>query len=260
MKLTIAALQSPGVLGDTDANLGELAAAAEGAAARGARLLITSEMFLTGYNLGDRLHEVDTDALLERVREIAVAHRIALLAGMPEHVDGSWFNSALLVDESGAVVNRYRKSHLFGELDRAVFTPGSELVSVATLHGVRIATLICYDVEFPEVVRAAARAGAQLIAVPTAQMAPFEFVAEHVIRTRAWENQVYVAYVNHDGDEGDLSYVGRSSIVGPSAEVLASAVHGTALLVAEIDTDAVEAAQSRNPYLTDARTDLYPSA
>jgi predicted amidohydrolase len=91
-------------------------------------------------------------------------------------------------------------------------------------------------------------------------MAPFEFVAEHVIRTRAWENQVYVAYVNHDGDEGDLSYVGRSSIVGPSAEVLASAVHGTALLVAEIDTDAVETAQSRNPYLTDARTDLYPSA
>ena len=57
-----------------------------------------------------------------------------------------------------------------------------------------------------------ALAGAHLMAVPTALMKPFRFIAEQVVRARAWENQMYVAYVNHDGREGELEYVGRSSI------------------------------------------------
>lgn len=63
-------------------------------------------------------------------------------------------------------------------------------------------------------------AGAHLVAVPTAaQMEPFAFIADAVIRTRAWENQVYVAYINHDGAEAETVYVGRS-IVAPDASVL----------------------------------------
>jgi predicted amidohydrolase len=119
--------------------------------------------------------------------------------------------------------------------------------------------LICYDVEFPEPVRAAARAGAHLVAVPTAQMEPFEFVAEQLVRARAWENQVYLAYANHTGREGDLVYVGRSSIVGPNAEVLDSAGLEARVLRATLETAAVERAQRENPYLTDLRTDLFCS-
>lgn len=257
MALKIAALQSPGSPGDVAANLAELTQAAKTAVAEGAELLITSEMFLTGYNIGDLLHRLSERDLLSAVQGIAVAERIALLVGLPEWQGDQTFNSAVFIDESGAVLGRHRKTHLFGDLDRRYFTPGDRLVSTVEYRGLNIAILICYDVEFPEATRAAAAAGVHLIAVPTAQMKPFEFVAEQLVRTRAWENQVYLSYVNHSGSEGDLEYVGRSRIVDPFARVLDSAIDGTALLFAEVDPELVRQAQRDNPYLIDRRTDLY---
>jgi predicted amidohydrolase len=257
MELTIAGLQAAGVPGDVEANCAQLRAAAAEAAAAGAGLLITPELYLTGYDIGDRVRELAQRDLTGMVRQIAREAGLAILAGLPEPAGDLLYNSAILIDEQGEVLLRYRKTHLFGELDRRYFTPGDDLVVLADLHGVQIAVLICYDVEFPETVRAAARRGADLIAVPTAQMTPFEFVAEHLIRTRAWENQVYLAYLNHDGREETLEYVGGSSIVAPSGDVLAVAGHGDHLLLATIDTDVVAAARAQNPYLTDRRLDLY---
>jgi len=257
VELTVAGLQAAGVPGDVEANCAQLRAAAAEAAAAGARLLITPELYLTGYDIGDQVRELARLDLTGAVRQIAREAGLAILAGLPEPAGERLYNTAILVGGRGEELLRYRKTHLFGDLDRRYFVPGDDLVAVAELHGVRVAVLICYDVEFPETVRAAAERGADLIAVPTAQMTPFEFVAEQVIRARAWENQVYVAYINHDGRERTLEYVGRSSIVAPSGEVLAGAVHGDQLLLATIDTDVVSRAQAQNPYLADRRSDLY---
>ena len=177
--------------------------------------------------------------------------------GGPEAVPEGIYNTAFALDATGRLLGRHRKAHLFGDLDRALFVAGEHPFTTVDLHGVRIALCICYDVEFPETVRGAALAGAHLVAVPTAQMEPFRFVAEQLVRARAWENQIYVAYVNHDGSEGDLEYVGRSSIVGPDATVLDAAGHGEAVLCAEIDPGAVARARVENPYLTDLRRDLF---
>lgn len=191
------------------------------------------------------------------VQKIAREEGIAIVAGLPEYEAGHFFNSAVFIDDSGAELGRYRKTHLFGSLDRSTFTAGEQLVSTIDFHGVRIAMLICYDVEFPETARAAAVAGAHLIIVPTAQMVPFSFIAEQVVRSRAWENQLYVAYINHAGAEHDLFYVGRSSIIDPFADVLDSAGEDTRMISALIDTDVVDRARATNPYLTDLRPDLY---
>jgi 5-aminopentanamidase len=257
VELIIAGLQAAGVPGDVEANCAQLRAAAAEAATAGAGLLITPELYLTGYDIGDQVRDLARRDLSGMVRQIAREAGLAILAGIPEPAGEHLFNTAVLVDRRGEELLRYRKTHLFGDLDRRYFRPGDDLVAVAELHGVRIATLICYDVEFPETVRAAAERGADLIAVPTAQMTPFEFVAEQVIRARAWENQVYVAYINHDGRERTLEYVGRSSIVAPSGDVLAGATHGDHLLLATIDTEVVAGARTQNPYLDDRRRDLY---
>ncbi len=262
MALTIAGLQHPGHPGDVAANLAVVAQAAHDARARGADLLVTPEMFVTGYNIGDRVAELAAQPLVEEVARIAADAGVAVVAGLPELLpDGSVANTAVLVDATGTEVTRYRKTHLFSDLDRALFVPGTERSRVVELHGVRLALLICYDVEFPEPARAAAREGAHLIVVPTAQMEPFAFVAERLIAVRAWENQVYVAYVNRSGAEGDLTYVGRSSVAAPSGEVLDALdpAQGTGLVLATVDPDVVEAARRENPYLDDLRLDLYPS-
>jgi predicted amidohydrolase len=162
------------------------------------------------------------------------------------------------VDETGAEVTRYRKSHLFGDLDRELFAPGPLAGPPVEFRGLRISLLICYDVEFPETVRAAARAGADVVLVPTAQMEPYAGIAEHLIWTRAWESQIYVAYVNRSGEEGELRYVGRSSIVSPTGEVLAALgpETPTGLLLATVDTDVLARSRARNPYLDDLRPGL----
>ena len=255
--LTVACFQTAGRPGDVAANLALLRGAAADAGGRGADLLVTPEMFLTGYNIGDALPGLARGDLLGPVAGIAREYGLALVVGGPETAPEGIYNTAFAFDATGALLGRHRKAHLFGDLDRALFCAGDRPFTAVDLHGVRIALCICYDVEFPETVRAAARDGAHLMAVPTAQMEPFRFVAEQVVRTRAWENQVYVAYVNHDGREGDLEYVGRSSIVGPDATVLDAVEHGEALLCAAVDPAVVARAQEENPYLFDVRRDLF---
>lgn len=257
MPIRIAGLQTGGTPADVSANLDELERASREAVGNGADLLITPEMFLTGYDIGERLPTLADDDLLMPVREIARRTGIALIVGAPERTPDALYNAAYVVAGDGELLGTYRKSHLFGDLDRAFFAAGPEPFLLVDVAGVRVAVMICYDVEFPEGVRAAALAGAHLIAVPTAQMTPFTFVAEQVVRARAWENQVYVAYVNHDGDEGSLTYVGRSSVVAPDATVLDSIEHGNGLIYATVDDGAVVAHQGDNPYLSDRRPDIY---
>lgn len=86
----------------------------------------------------------------------------------------------------------------------------------AELDGLRVGLMICYDVEFPENVRAHALAGTDFLVVPTAQMHPFQFVAESVVPVRAFENQMYVAYVNRVGTEGSSSSSGSPRWPAPT--------------------------------------------
>ncbi|MUM18527.1 carbon-nitrogen hydrolase family protein [Mycobacterium sp. CBMA271] len=255
-KLRVAGLQSAGNPANPDANLAELDKVAKRLAGQ-ADLLITPELFVTGYDIGDRLPELVSTDHLDAVRSIAEQNKIAIIVGLAESATaGALYNNAVFIDERGAVRGRHQKTHLFGEIDRAYFTAGSQPVTVVQYRGVNIGVMICYDVEFPENARMSALAGAHLLAVPTAQMAPFEFVADVVIRARAWENQIYLAYINHDGVENATTYVGRSSIVGPDGDVLDRIESGTGTIIAEVDTEVVRLAQRANPYLADMRPEL----
>lgn len=260
MSLTIAGLQHPGHPGDVPRNLRVLADAAAEARGRGADLLVTPEMFLTGYNIGGRVAELADQPLPAEVSRIASETGIAIVAGLPERLPGGGVaNTAVFIDERGDELARYRKTHLFAELDRQLFVAGDSLAKPVTYRGVSVGLLICYDVEFPETVRAAAQAGADVVIVPTAQMEPFAFLAERLIPIRAWESQIYVVYVNHSGSEGDLTYVGRSSIAAPSGEVLDALEPGVSagLVIATVDPAVVARARLANPYLDDLRPDLY---
>lgn len=124
------------------------------------------------------------------------------------------------------------------------------------LDGLRVGVLVCYDVEFPEAVRALALAGAQLVAVPTALMEPSAWIAETLVPARAAENQVFVAYCNRVGTERTLTYVGRSCVAGPAGEVVAAGTEEQ-LLVADVDPAAIERARTRHDYLRERRPELY---
>ncbi|MFE6635337.1 carbon-nitrogen hydrolase family protein [Streptomyces tendae] len=255
-----ALLQSSGRPGSTAENLKVLDEAAGRAAAAGAALLVTSELFLTGYAIGDGIgvlaEPADGDAA-DAVAEIAGRHGLAIAYGYPERAGESVYNSVQLISADGTRLAGYRKTHLFGCFERDHFTPGEQPVVQAELNGVTVGLMICYDVEFPENVRAHALAGTDLLLVPTAQMHPFQFVAESVVPVRAFENQMYVAYVNRVGHEGEFEFVGLSTLAGPDGIARARAGHAEELVLADVDPAFLAASREANPYLRDRRPGLY---
>ncbi|MGW0735935.1 carbon-nitrogen hydrolase family protein [Streptomyces sp. NPDC002851] len=257
-----ALFQSSGRLGDVAYNLGLLEEAAGRAADAGAGLVVVPEMFLTGYAIGDdiaRLAEPADGRSAEWIATIAARHGVAVAYGYPEQGDGAVFNSARLVGPDGTALANYRKTHLFGCFEQEHFTPGDTPVVQAELGGLTVGIMICYDVEFPENVRAHALAGTDLLLVPTAQMHPFQFVAESLVPVRAFENQMYVAYVNRIGPEGEFEFVGLSTLAGPDGLARVRAGRGDDLVVADVDPVFLADSRAANPYLRDRRPGLYAS-
>lgn len=256
--MRIAALQMRAVAGDPAANLAAIERAAGEAAAAGAHLLIAPELAVTGYGAGDAIRalaEPLDGAAVDRLARSAGGSGLSIACGIAERDGETLYNSAVLVDGAGRRTV-YRKSHLYGPYERGLFAPGQPAAVTASLGGVETGLLICYDVEFPENVRRLARAGVQLVVVPTALPATGHgaFIAQKMIPVRAFENQVFVAYVNHCGADRHFAYAGLSGIAAPDGTMLAQAgAAGETLLIADIDPAAFAASRAANTYLDDLR-------
>jgi len=203
----------------------------------GADVLVLPELFLTGYNIGQLVHELAESRdgpSLAAISHTAQESGCALCVGFPEREGNKVFNSAALIGSRGEQICVYRKIHLFGEQEAALFSRGEEL-TVAELAGRHLGLAICYDIEFPEVARDLKRQGAEVVLVPTANMTPYAEVPTTLVRARALENAVTVAYANHCGSENGMQFTGLSGITGPDGLDLARAgVNSEVLLVAEL--------------------------
>ncbi|HNQ06361.1 MAG TPA: nitrilase-related carbon-nitrogen hydrolase [Tetrasphaera sp.] len=256
-RAAVAVWQMAPTVGNRRANLARLAGAAGTARARGATILVTPELSLTGYDIG-ALTDDDTDPeLLTDLSRIAHNTGLALVVGLALRQDHQTWNCSAVVDRTGDVRGVYRKMHLFGDLDRSRFCAGTDGPLVVDVDGITVGTLICYDIEFPEPARLAALAGAQLLAIPTANMTPWHFINEHVIPVRAFENQFYVAYANHHGTEGGTTYVGSSTIAAPDGATVRAGEDDEALILMALDTDDLAQRRREATYLTDRRPELY---
>lgn len=227
-----------------------------------ADLLVLPEMYLSGYNIGPEavgaLAEAQDGPSAQHIAAIAQAAGTAIVYGYPERADdGQIYNAVQLIDAQGQRLCNYRKSHLFGDLDRSMFSAGDDQLPLVELHGWKLGFLICYDIEFPENARRLALAGAELILVPTANMTPYDFIAEVTVRSRAFENQCYVAYANYCGSEDDIHYCGQSSIAAPDGSVIAKAGLDEALISGVLNRPLLLDSRAANRYFIDRRPELY---
>ncbi|WP_338885940.1 carbon-nitrogen hydrolase family protein [Rhodococcus sovatensis] len=258
--------QGPEFSGETSDNLDVIARAAEDASSVGADILVTPEMSVTGYDIGDLVRtraEPADGPIFDAVAALARRTGVAIVYGYPElsfqtHENAPGvYNAVQVVGADGSSLARYRKTHLFGDLDRGHFLPGAELVVQFEMNGVTCGLLTCYDVEFPEAVRAHSDSGTQWLIVPTGLMVPFDIVATHVVPARAYESQLFVAYVNRCGRETDLQYCGLSCAIGPDGAELGRAGRSQESITVDIDTAALAQSRSVNTHLADRRSDLY---
>jgi predicted amidohydrolase len=274
--MRLAVLQAAAAPGDVAANLRRLDAALEASAARGADLLVSPELFATAYAMDPH---AGGPGLAERVAALSARHRVAHAWSQPLPADGGAGTGAvgagavgagaigaLVADATGAVLGAYRKVHLYGAAERAAFTPGDAPPLVVEVAGLRVGVAVCYDVEFPETARAAALAGADLLAVPTAM--DDAHAARVLLPARALENGLVVAYANHVAPAGPATgsgpapgappFCGESVVLGADGRALARAgAAGEDLLVVDVDRAALGAARARNPYLSALRGATY---
>lgn len=255
-RLRVGVLQATAIVGDPHHNLAALEKAAHTAWSQDVQLLVTPELFVSGYDpaavAADDGHEQRRS-----IADIARSAGLALVASTVDHRHGERFVSASLFDGDGLELTRYHKTHLFGPAENAVFTPGTEQPRVVPLHGVNIALGICFDVEFPEFTRAVARSGAELLCVPTAvplrasadgRPAPFDtrLVPGMVVPTRALESQLFIAYANHAGP----GFAGLSCLSDPYGRRVAAAETGEELVVADVDRRILLDARRDTDYLS----------
>jgi predicted amidohydrolase len=188
-----------------------------------ADLVVFPELFLSGYTTS-KVEELALD--LEGSEVDAIAHfarenSTAVIFGMQERVSGEIANSAICIDRSGNVAGSYRKTHLFGD-ERDAYVAGDELL-VVELAGVRAGIMICFDVEFPEVARSLAKAGANLLITISANMNPFGRDHDVFATARALESGVPHLYVNQVGKGEEFTFAGGTMIVSADGYRLAEA-------------------------------------
>nr|4IZS_A Chain A, Amidase [Nesterenkonia sp. 10004]5NXZ_A Chain A, Amidase [Nesterenkonia sp. 10004]5NYB_A Chain A, Amidase [Nesterenkonia sp. 10004]5NYC_A Chain A, Amidase [Nesterenkonia sp. 10004]5NYE_A Chain A, Amidase [Nesterenkonia sp. 10004] len=246
---------------DPQHNLDLIDDAAARASEQGAQLLLTPELFGFGYvpsQICAQVSAEQVDAARSRLRGIARDRGIALVWSLPGPEGPEQRGiTAELADEHGEVLASYQKVQLYGPEEKAAFVPGEQPPPVLSWGGRQLSLLVAYDVEFPEMVRAAAARGAQLVLVPTALAGDETSVPGILLPARAVENGITLAYANHCGPEGGLVFDGGSVVVGPAGQPLGELGVEPGLLVVDLPDQSQDAGSDSADYLQDRRAELH---
>jgi len=219
-------------------------------------LIVCPELFLSGYGSFDKIKEyceASNGDYAKQISLLAKKYSTAIVYGYPEIDNDNLFNSAQYFDNQGLSLANHRKKMLPPTADESkIFKPGSES-SIITINGIKAAIVICYELEFPEIIRKLALQGVELIITPTGQSSHWPAAALYNCRTRAFENGIYVIYANSTGNLNGINFMGESKIIGPDGLDVVNAGATEKVIAGEINTNEISLVRNKLPYLDDAR-------
>ena len=223
------------------------------AAQAGARLIVLTEMFATGFTMyPERIAEDEGGPNEQFLQEQARLHDAYVIASIAQRgPDGKFRNNAVVAGPDGAT-RRYAKIHPFsysGEHEH--YTAGTDFLTV-DVDDLRVSVFVCYDLRFADEFWALAQV-TDLYVVPANWPEPRREHWRALLRARAIENQSYVLGVNRVGTVKELNHVGDSAIIDPLGRTLVEASRCEAVLVAEVSPAVVAQTRSAFPFLPDRR-------
>ena len=230
------------------------------AVAEGSQMLALPEAF----GLMERNHEnalaqvvsVDQDPFILACRSHAAKHSLWIQAGSTPILGTSqkFLNHATMINPLGEIIASYDKLHLFdiflagksptGESDR--YDAGSEAIVVTTPFG-RMGLTICYDLRFPHLYRDIAKAGANVVFVPSAFTVPTgQAHWEVLLRARAIENGIWIVAAAQVGTHADGRHTwGHSLVVSPWGDIIAD-LGGEKTGTSTLDLDLQQSKEARD--------------
>lgn len=235
----------------------------------GAQIVVLPELCNSGYNfvskdeVAKRCVKLD-GPLIASWKLIATQNNVVIVAGLAIEENGRFWNASVIIDHSG-LLGWYAKAHLFGTESEFFESGDQKPLVVDSSHG-RIATMVCYDIEFSEWVRLVMLEGAQILALPTnwpntgqsIPQTPLEVVR---VQAAASQNKMVVAAADRCGIERGLDWVGASVITDFEGVIRTIAdptiKNGEQILLADVELPNDTALGEHNDVRKDRRPELY---
>lgn len=234
---------------------------------KGAHLICFQELFTTHWfprEMNKRhcsLAEKSDGFTITRMRKLAEEYGVVLICPIFETEEGSFYNSAIVIDAGGEILGSYRKIHIpqipLWE-EKYYFSDGNHGFPVFKTRVATIGVQICWDNFFPEGSRILALKGARIIFSPTAAAFASQRTWETVISSNAIANGVYIFRVNRVGSEEKQDFYGRSFCISPEGELLDKPTGmKDSIALIEIDLKNIDKARKEWPFLKDRRPETY---
>ncbi len=222
----------------------------------GARLIALPEMFATGFSMRSEEMAAHASTIRTFLAGTASAYEVWLVAGYAEPGDTRPANACGVFSPGGDEVLHYRKIHPFSLADEAEHYEAGDIIETIDVEGIRVTPLICYDLRFPELFRAAADATDLFVVI-----ANWPSRRAHAWRTllaaRAIDDQAWVLGVNRVGEAEGYPHRGDTSLLDPWGEVVATLADEPGVVLHEVDAEVVRRAREHFGFLRDRRPDVY---
>lgn len=228
-------------------------------------LIIFGEMTLTGYPCKDDLRTVAEPIdgpSIQELKEIAKKTKKHIIFGMPlldSTVSGLIYNVAVLIQANGEV-NIYKKWFLptFGPFEEKLYFDEGETLPVFKTAIGSIGLCICYDIYFPEITKAYALQGADIIVCISASPSITRTYFETILPARAIENTTFLLYANIVGNQENLVFWGGSQAFDPLGNQLGKAPYfEESMINVTLDLPTIPLIRAHRPVIRDVRSDIY---
>ncbi len=244
------------------------------AADKGVQVLCLQEIFFgpyfcaeeqtRWYAMAERIPDGPTIRLM---RELAAKHKMIMVVPIyEEDMTGVFYNTAAVLDETGAYLGKYRKNHIPhchpGFWEKFYFKPGNLGYPVFTTSIGKIGVYICYDRHFPEGARALGLNGAEIVFNPSATVAGLsEYLWKLEQPAHAVANQYFVGAINRVGHEKpwDIGeFYGSSYFCDPRGRIIAQGSRDQdEVIVADLDLDLIREVRNVWQFFRDRRPESY---
>lgn len=230
------------------------------AAENGTDVAVLPEMWTSGYDF-ERLEEHAesfSGPTVQLLSMLAKELNIWIMGGsLPIRFSEGIANTAVTFNPNGVLVHTYRKIHLIGLMEEDKYLYPGDSLRCFDFEGVQAATIICYDLRFPELARNAVLKGAKILFVPAEWPVQRQQHWNALLQARAIENQMYVAAVNMSGQNQNDTFTGGSKVIDAWGNIVAEAAADPQVLYAEIDLKLADEVRQKVPSLQDRRPSLY---
>ncbi|MFJ7728836.1 carbon-nitrogen family hydrolase [Neobacillus sp. NPDC097160] len=260
MKLKITCLQMDISFGDPLKNYQSAERLIEKAMNEHPDIIVLPELWTTGYDLTrlDEIADKDAKQTIEFLQNAAKKFHVHFVGGsVANREENGVMNTLLIVTKDGQLAHRYSKLHLFKLMDEHLYLQAGAEKGLFQIEDQSFAGVICYDIRFPEWIRAHTSEGAEALFV----VAEWPLLRlEHwraLLIARAIENQCYVIACNRSGSDPNNQFAGHSMVIDPWGEVIAEAGEKEEILSTEIDVALVKEIRKKIPVFEDRKPRFY---